>query len=271
MRRDRAVLAAGGLAVLLLVTALLPLDAVGNDLADRFAGPSAAHPLGTDHLGRDVLARLAAGARLSIGFTLVAVTACALIGTALGLAAGHRGGAVAHGLQRVVDVLVAVPSIVVALVLAALLDPGPLTLLVAVVASGWTPFARLAAGLAVRETGTDYVRSATALGAGPGRIVLRHVLPNAIRPLVAHAVLRVASTLLTVSGLSFLGLGPQPPTAEWGAMLDEARPYLFVRPGLVLAPAVAIVGVALVVTLAGRSLERRWSRDGDFRATPPHT
>jgi peptide/nickel transport system permease protein len=263
----RALAAAAVLGAVLLVAALLPLDAVTTDLEHRFAGPSPAHPLGTDHLGRDVLARLAAGARLSVGFTLVAVALCALLGTAAGLAAGYRGGVAAQALQRVVDVLVAVPSIVVALVLATMLDPGLGTLLVAVVATGWTPFARLAGALAVREAGTDYVRGARALGARPARIVARHILPNAIRPLVAHAFLRFAATLLTIAGLSFLGLGPQPPTPEWGAMLDEARPYLFVRPGLVLAPAVAVVGVALVVTLVGRGLERRWAERGDFRVT----
>ncbi len=258
-------MALGALVIVLVVVGLLPFDAVGNDLANRFAPPSPTHPLGTDHLGRDVAARLAAGTRLSVGFTVVAVAVCAVIGTGLGMVAGFRGGIAAQALTRVVDVLVAVPSIVFALVLTAVLSPGTLTLLVAVVVTGWTPFARLALGLTVREAGTDYVRSATALGAGPGRIVFRHILPNAIRPLTAHAFLRFASTLLTIAGLSFLGLGPQPPTPEWGAMLDEARPYLFLRPGLVLAPAAAIVGVALVVTLVGRALERRWGEPDVFR------
>ena len=264
-------MAPAALAAVLLVAALLPLDAVGNDLANRFDPPTMAHPLGTDHLGRDVLARLAAGTRLSVGFTVVAVGLCASIGTALGLLAGYRGGFAAQALTRVVDVLVAVPSIVLALVLTTLLSPGTTTLLIAVVATGWTPFARLAQGLTVREAGTDHVRSATALGAGPARIVFRHVLPHAIRPLTAHAFLRFAATLLTIAGLSFLGLGPQPPTPEWGAMLDEARPYLFLRPGLVLAPAVAIVGVALVVTLAGRTLERLWAEPDVFRSALGHT
>ncbi|WP_219413383.1 ABC transporter permease [Pseudonocardia nigra] len=246
-------------ALALLVGALLPFDAVATDLSDRFAGPSLAHPLGTDHLGRDALARLAAGARLSVGFTLLAVAISAVAGTALGLLAGYRGGWPAQVLQRIVDVLIAVPSIVIGLVLAAVLRPGVTTLLLAVLVTGWTPFARLAAGLAVREAGAEYVTGAVALGAGDARILARHILPNAVRPLTAHACLRFANTLLAVAGLSFLGLGPQPPTPEWGAMLNEARPYLFLRPGLVLVPAVAIVGVALLVTLLGRALDRRWN------------
>ncbi|MHA6628001.1 ABC transporter permease [Pseudonocardia sichuanensis] len=260
MRRVPPLVAvAAGVGVLLLVAALLPLDALGNDLAHRFAPPSPAHPLGTDHLGRDVLARLAAGTRISVGFTVLAVAVCAVLGTTAGLVAGYRGGAAAQVLGRFVDVLVAVPSLVVGLVLATVLRPGVTTLLLAVLVTGWTPFARLAMGLAVREAGAEYVQGAFAIGATDGRILARHVLPNAIRPLTAHACMRFAHTLLAVAGLSFLGLGPQPPTPEWGAMLNEARPYLFLRPGLVLVPAAAIVGVALVVVLLGRSLERRWA------------
>lgn len=259
MRRRLPAVALGVLVAVLLAAAVAPLDAVGTDLANRFAGPSPAHPLGTDHLGRDVLARIAAGTRISVGFTLLAVAASALIGTAAGMLAGYRGGLAVEMVQRTVDVLVAVPSIVVALVLASILPPGGGTLLLAVVATGWTPFARLALALTARERGTDYVRGAEALGAGPGRVVARHILPNAIRPLTAHLFLRVASTLLAVAGLSFLGLGPQPPTPEWGAMLDEARPYLFARPGLVLAPAAAVVVVATAAVLVGRALERRWA------------
>ncbi len=265
MRAHAPAVALAVLAAVLLVAAVLPVDALTTDLANRFAPPSPAHPLGTDHLGRDVLARMAAGTRLSVGFAVAAVAVSAVAGTIAGLLAGYVGGVAAQALQRVVDVLVAIPAIVVGLVLVTVLPPGPLTLLLAVVATGWTPFARLAVGLAVRERATGYVRSAVALGAAPWRIVTRHVLPNAIRPLAAHAFLRFAGTLLAISGLSFLGLGPQPPTPEWGSMLDEARPHLFVRPGLVLVPAVAIVGVALVVTLAGRALEHRWADAGLFR------
>nr|WP_239029436.1 ABC transporter permease [Pseudonocardia acidicola] len=246
---------------MLLVAALLPLDAVGTDLAHRFAGPSFAHPLGTDHLGRDVFARLAAGTRFSVGFTLVAVVVCALLGTGTGLLAGYAGGAVAQALQRTIDVLIAVPSIVLGLVLATILQPGPGALLLAVIITGWTPFARLAYQLTVREAAREYVEGAVAIGAGRARIAFRHILPNAARPLTAHACLRFANVLLSIAGLSFLGLGAQPPTPEWGAMLAEGRTYLFVAPTLVLAPGAAVVGVALFVTLLGRALERRWSSE----------
>jgi len=247
------------LAVLLLVAGFLPVDALTTNLADRFAGPSLAHPLGTDNLGRDVLARLVAGTRLSVWFTLLAVLICAVVGTLLGLLAGYAGGAVGQLLQRVLDVLVAVPTVIVGLVVAAVREPGPATLLIAVLLTGWTPFARLAYQLTVRERAREYVEGAVALGAGPGRITLVHILPNAVRPLTAHACLRFANVLLSLAGLSFLGLGAQPPTPEWGAMLAEGRQYLFAAPQLVLLPGAAVVGVALLVTVLGRRLEGRWS------------
>ncbi|WP_250548882.1 ABC transporter permease [Pseudonocardia sp. H11422] len=248
-----------GAVLVLLVVALLPVDAVTNDLANRLAPPSPAHPLGTDHLGRDLLARIAAGTRLSVGFTLLAVTVCALVGTIAGMLAGYLGGPGATLLLRIVDVLVAVPAVILGLVLAAVLQPGLRTLLLAVVVTGWTPFARLAYQLTLREAGSGHVESAIALGAGPGRVVFGHILRAVVRPLLAHGCLRFANTLLAIAGLSFLGLGAQPPTPEWGAMLAEGRQYLFSAPGLVLAPAVAVLAVALLVTLLGRALERRWT------------
>jgi peptide/nickel transport system permease protein len=178
----------------------------------------------------------------------------------LGLLAGWAGRAVGQAFQRLIDVLVSIPAIVVGLVVVAADDdpPGMGTLLLAVVLVGWTPFARLTFQLALAERGREYVEGAVALGAGTGRIVFRHVLPNLLRPLGAHVCLRFANVLLSIAGLSFLGLGAQPPTPEWGAMLAEGRQYMFVAPQLVLLPALAVVGSALAVTMFGRYLERRW-------------
>jgi peptide/nickel transport system permease protein len=250
-----------GVAVVVLAAAaawLLPLDGLATDLTDRFAAPSLAHPLGTDHLGRDVLARLVDGAWISVGLTGVALAVCTVLGTAAGLLSGYAGGVVAGLLQRAVDVLVAIPAIVVGLVIAAVGGPGTGTLLLAVLVTGWSPFARLAHHLTVRERAREYVEGAVAIGAGPVRIAVRHVLPNALRPLVAHACLRFANVLLSIAGLSFLGLGVQPPTPEWGVMLAEGRQFMFLAPQLVLLPATAIVVAATFVTVLGRRLERRW-------------
>jgi peptide/nickel transport system permease protein len=250
-----------GVAVVVLAVAaawLLPLDGLATDLTDRFAAPSLAHPLGTDHLGRDVLARLVDGAWISVGLTGVALAVCTVLGTAAGLLSGYAGGVVAGLLQRAVDVLVAIPAIVVGLVIAAVGGPGTGTLLLAVLVTGWSPFARLAHHLTVRERAREYIEGAVAIGAGPVRIAVRHVLPNALRPLVAHACVRFANVLLSIAGLSFLGLGVQPPTPEWGVMLAEGRQFMFLAPQLVLLPATAIVVAATFITVLGRRLERRW-------------
>ncbi len=237
---------------------LLPLDPVATDLTHRFAAPSFAHPLGTDHLGRDVFARLADGAWISVGLTAVALAVCAVLGTAAGLLSGYGGGVAAGFVQRGVDVLAAIPTIIVGLVIAAVREPGTATLLLAVLVTGWSPFARLAHHLTLRERAREYVEGAMAIGAGPVRIAVRHVLPNALRPLVAHACMRFANVLLSIAGLSFLGLGVQPPTPEWGVMLAEGRQFMFLAPQLVLVPAAAIVVAATCVTVLGRRLERRW-------------
>lgn len=260
-RRTQRTLQIGAVALLgvLVLLALLPLDPTTNDLSQRFAGPSLEHPLGTDQLGRDTLARLAAGARISVGFTLVVLAVCAVTGTLAGVLAGWVGRAVGQVFQRTIDVLVAIPAVLIGLVVVAASGgaPGLWSLLVALVVTGWTPFARLTHQLVVRERSREYVEGAVAIGAGPGRIAFRHVLPNLRRPLLAHLCLRFANILLTVAGLSFLGLGPQPPTPEWGAMLAEGRQFMFNAPQLVVLPAVAVVGTALVVTGIGRAFERR--------------
>jgi peptide/nickel transport system permease protein len=254
MKRVWVVLVVAGAAI----AWLLPLDPVATDLTDRFAGPSFVHPLGTDHLGRDVFARLADGASISVGLTAVALAVCAVLGTAAGLLSGYGGGVAAGFVQRGVDVLAAIPTIIVGLVIAAVREPGTATLLLAVLVTGWSPFARLAHHLTLRERAREYVEGAVAIGAGPVRIAVRHVLPNALRPLVAHACMRFANVLLSIAGLSFLGLGVQPPTPEWGVMLAEGRQFMFLAPQLVLVPAAAIVVAATCVTVLGRRLERHW-------------
>lgn len=247
---------AGGAALFALAAVLGPLlgDPDDADFAAILAGPSPAHPLGTDQLGRDLLLRLLAGAQLTLGISVVTVLVTGTVGIASGMAAGYRDGPGARILLRTVDVLAALPTVLFGLLAAAVLGPGIGSLLVAVWLIGWTPFARQAYQLTVTEKGRDYVEGAVALGAGPVRVLVRHVARNLAPPLLAHACVRFAATLLTVSGLSFLGLGAAPPTAEWGAMVAEGREYLFVAPHVVLVPSVAVVAVAVLVTVAGRRI-----------------
>jgi len=246
---------------LLIVAGLWPVDALDQDLTNRLAPPSWSAPLGTDQLGRDVLARLLGGIRWSIGVTAIALTGCAVLGVAIGLTAGYRRGWTAQLMLSGIDVLVSVPAVVFGLILAAALGPGLPALVLAVLLVGWTTFARLSYQLTVREASLPYVEAAVAIGARPARILGRHILPNTARPLIAHSCVQFANVLLAVAGLSFLGLGAQPPTPEWGAMLAEGRRYLYTAPWLVLSPGAAIVGVAAAVTVLGRVLQHRWSTD----------
>lgn len=255
MRRALVLLAA--VAGVLAVAPLLLPDPVATDFAAILAPPSAAHLLGADHLGRDVLARLVSGAQLTLGISVASVLVTGTVGIALGLLAGYRDGPAARVLLRFVDLLAGLPVVLFGLLAAVVIGPGIGSLLAAVWLVGWTPFARQTYQLTVGEAGLGYVRAATALGAGTARILTHHVGRNIAPPLVAHACARFAGTLLTVSGLSFLGLGVSPPTPEWGAMVAEGREYLFAAPHVVLAPSLAVVVVAGAAIAAGRRLGRQ--------------
>jgi peptide/nickel transport system permease protein len=241
------------LAALLLLPFALP-DPNAADFAAVLHGPSLAHPFGTDQLGRDVAARLVAGARLTLGLSLATVLLTGLVGVAVGMAAAAVGGPLGAFVVRTADMLAALPTVLFGLLATVVLGPGLPSLLIAVCAVGWTPFARQAHLLTVREAGSGYVEGAVALGATRSRVLREHVARNVSRPLLAHACVRFAGTLLTVSGLSFLGLGVQPPTAEWGAMVAEGREYLFGAPHVVLAPSIAVVVTAAAATVLGRRL-----------------
>ena len=256
VRRRGTVVAAGALLGTLLLS-LLPWDTTSQDLARRFEGPSAEHLLGTDQLGRDLLARLVVGARLSLGLTAVLVVVVAVGGSALGVVAARLGGVVAGGVDRLVEVLVAVPTIIVGLALAAVLGPGVVALAAAVLVGGWTPYARVARNLTSGVLRSGWVTASVALGAGGGHVLRRSVLPHVVRPLLALACLRFADVLLALAGLSFLGLGVQPPTPEWGAMVADGRQHLFTAPRLLVAPAVAVVLATVCVGVLGRAVDRR--------------
>ncbi|MFP5019561.1 ABC transporter permease [Pseudonocardia phyllosphaerae] len=254
-RRVPVAVTAVVLPVLLLGPLLLP-DPDAVDFGALLAGPSAAHPLGTDQLGRDLLARLVDGGRLTIGLSAVTVLLTGLFGVLVGLVAAAAGAA-GRVVMRFVDVLAALPVVLFGLLTAVALGPGVLSLVLAVGLIGWTPFARQAYALAVTESVRDYVGAAVALGAGPVRVLALHVGRNVVPPLLAHAAVRFAGTLLTVSGLSFLGLGVQPPTPEWGAMVAEGREYLFAAPRVVLVPSIAVVLTAGAVLWWGRRADQR--------------
>ncbi|MEM7091688.1 MAG: ABC transporter permease [Actinomycetota bacterium] len=226
------------------------------DLGNRFARPSFDTPLGTDELGRDLLTRIIAGAFITIGAATIALIATAIIGTLLGTLAAWRGGSAGTALMLATDSIVAVPEIVVALIAVSILGTNLTALMVAVIAAGWLPFARLSFEIVGRLMASDYVVAAQMTGVGPGRLITYTLLPNAARPLIAHAFLRFPGKLLLLSGLSFLGLGPQPPTAEWGAMLARGVDELERHPWVPLMPGLAIVVTGYAAASVGRRIEQ---------------
>lgn len=236
---------------------LTPHDPNQQTLAQRLAPPSAAQWLGADQLGRDLLARILYGGRASLWLAALAVLLSGAIGVIIGLVAGRNGGWFDEFVMRLVDVLIVFPGIVLALVIAALLKPGFGSLLLALTITGWTTYARLARALTLEVLARPFIEAALAVGLSERRLLLRHVLPNISGPLLAMTFLRFGHTLLTVAALSYLGVGVQPPTPDWGAMLAEAQPYMQRAPRLLLAPSLLIFLTALSVTLIGQGLTLR--------------
>lgn len=240
--------------VAILGPELLGADPMTQDLSNRLQPPSLAHPFGTDRLGRDVFARIVHGARVSLGIA-VAVTAIRLVlGVAVGLLAGYTGGWTDELLMRVVDLLFAFPGIVLALVIAGIAGPSLTNVLFALAVVGWGTYARVVRSevLSVRER--DYVTASRLSGTPHHRIVLEHVLPNVLGPTIVLATLDIGTVVLATAGLSFLGLGAQPPTPEWGTMIAAGRHYLQTAWWLVNVPGLAIVVTVLGFTLLGDGL-----------------
>jgi peptide/nickel transport system permease protein len=246
--------------VLLLTPWIAPYPPEAQDLANRLAPPGGDHLLGTDQLGRDVLSRLMYGGRFSMTIAAIATVISGVVGTVLGIVCARVRGALDEIVMRTTDVLLAFPEMIVAMFLVAILGPGYGTLVLALVIGGWTPFARLARGLAMEISSRDFIEAADALGFSRRFIIFRHILPNALSPIMAHASLRFGHKLITVGALSFLGLGVQPPASDWGSMLADGQPYMTRAAGLVLYPGLTIFITALAVTLIGQGLNARRSR-----------
>lgn len=253
--------AAAVLALALAAALLAPLVPAGAgervDLGRRLLPPSSAPPLGTDELGRSVLARLLHGATVSLGVAGAAVLLSAALGSLLGLLAGERGGALDAGLGGLVDLVLAFPGLLLAVALAAVLGPSAWNTVIALSAVGWVPYARLARAEARRVATLDFVAAARAAGARPARVLGRHLLPNVAAPLVVQATLHLAGAILAESALSFLGLGVPPPAPSWGAMLAAGRTHVLDAPHAILAPAAAILVVVLATNVLGDALVDR--------------
>ena len=257
--RDRTVVA-GALIVGFVVAAgvaapfVAPYDPAKVDARAILAPPSGEHWLGTDNLGRDVFSRLVYGARWSLGAAAVAAAAIVLIGVTVGLIAGYAGGLVDEVLMRLVDVLLAFPSLVLALAIVGMLGPSLRNVMIGMVAVWWVDYARVIRGLTVGVREREFVASAHCAGASAAHVVVRHVLPNVIPLVIVLATLELGGLMLAISGLSFLGLGAQPPTPEWGTMLNDGRPFFQRAPQLMLYPGLAITLVVVGCNLIGDGL-----------------
>jgi peptide/nickel transport system permease protein len=229
-------------------------DPLAVDVPHRLAPFSWAHPLGTDSLGRDMLSRTINGGRTSVALTLAVTMLISVLGVTLGVLAGMRGGIIDSGVMRLVEIVQAVPLVIVGIVAVRLLGGGPVELILVLAMLGWTGQARVvrAATLSLRERA--FVESSRAVGCGRIRIAFRHILPNLLSPVVIIATLEVGRILLILSTLSFLGFGARPPHPEWGSMLADARSFFFVAPRLLIIPGVAIFIVALSANLFGEGL-----------------
>ncbi len=247
------------LVVVLLLAGLtapwLPLDDPTQiSLSDKMLPPSLENPLGTDHLGRDTFSRIVHGARMTLLAAAATLALSMTIALAVGLVSGYHGGWPDTALMGVVDLLLAFPSLILALAVAGALGPGLFNVLLAVGAVWWVGHARIIRGITLGARQMEYVTAARATGAGNLRIILRHIAPNILGPIIVIASLDVGWIILGIAGLNFLGLGAQPPTPEWGAMLNDARPYLQTAPRLLLLPGLAIFVAVLGFNLLGDGL-----------------
>jgi len=253
-----------GLAALVILAAVALLAAFGpllwtiapeaTDPLHGLAGPSGAHPLGTDELGRDMLSRLLHGSRVTLLVGLAAMLAAIVIGVLVGAVAGFRGGWIDGLLMRFTDAMLAVPAFFFILVVITVLGPGVATLILVIGVLSWMPVARVVYGETLRWKTAEFVVAAESLGVGGPRLLLRHILPQAVPSLIVSATLGVAFAILTESAVSYLGLGVQPPLPSRGNMLQRAQLYVFTAPALAIYPGLAITIVVLAFNFLGDGL-----------------
>lgn len=233
---------------------LAPFDPAVQQLPLRLAGPTVSHPFGLDELGRDILARVLAGARISFLVGLTVVTISASVGTLLGALAGYFGGRLDDVISRIIDTLLAFPGLLLAIALVAVLGPSLGNVLFALTIIGWVGYARVVRGQVLRTRELEYVHAARALGAGTARLLWHHVIPTAIPVVVVQATLGMAGAIIGEAALSFLGLGVQPPTPSWGTMLNGGRAHLLDAPHVTMFPGLAIALLVLGFNFLGDGL-----------------
>jgi ABC-type dipeptide/oligopeptide/nickel transport system permease subunit len=259
LRRNRFALIATVYLVFLVGVALLSLvwtpyrmSAIG--LAQIYSGPSAAHPLGADELGRDILSRLMVGAQVSLVVGVGTQILVLAVGVPLGLIAGYYKGALDTALSFVINVFYGIPDILLAMILVFILGPSLTNIIIAIVATRWMDMARLARGQALSLREREFVEAGRAAGARPGKMLFGHILPNALGPIIVQATLGIPAAILFEAFLSFLGVGVQPPTPSWGSMANEGVQAIQYAPHMVLAPSIALSITLMAFNFLGDGL-----------------
>jgi peptide/nickel transport system permease protein len=225
-----------------------------QSLADRLQPPSAAHWLGTDELGRDVFSRLLYGGRITLGMVVAVVLLVAPLGLAIGCVAGYAGGVLDRLLMRATDIFLAFPRLILALAFVAAIKPGVTSAIFAIALTAWPPYARLARAETLTFRGADFIAATRLTGASAGRIVFRHIAPLCLPSLVVRVTLDMSSIILTAASLGFLGMGAQPPSPEWGAMIATARRFILAQWWVPTIPGIAIFVASLAFNLLGDGL-----------------
>ena len=251
-------LIAGWAFVALFAPWIAPYDPIAQDVSNALRAPSLAHPFGTDNFGRDVLSRVLWGTRIDLAMGVGGVLAPLVIGCVIGLVAGYFGGIVDTLLMRLLDVTISFPFFVLMIAIISILGPGLASFYIALALVGWVTYARLARARTLALKHADFVAAGQILGFGSGRIMLRHILPNAALPVVVFAMSDIVLTILLGSSLSYLGLGAQPPLAEWGVMIAEGQNFISTAWWISLFPGLAIVLLALGFSLTGDGLAARF-------------
>lgn len=249
------------LGAVIFVAVFAPLlsdyDPIQTDLPNSLQPPSVLHLLGTDNFGRDILARLLHGARVDLQIGVIPTAATFLLGLGIGTAAGFYGGAADGVLMRLVDIFMAFPFYVLVIAIVAMLGPGLTNMYLAMVLAGWVAYARVIRGEILVAKNVEYIQAARALGASDLRVIKGHLLPNVVTVAVIFSMSDVVLNILLGGALSFLGLGVQPPTPEWGLMIAEGRDFLLTSPAMVVFPGLALLWVGIAFNLLGDGLTDR--------------
>ena len=246
------------IAVLIILACFAPFithsDPLKVNMNEKLQGVSTAHVMGTDQLGRDMFSRVLYGARVSITASLSVVVICMSFGTLVGSIAGYYGGIIDEIIMRAVDIIMAFPSFILPIAIAGVLGPSVSNIIFAMTITSWVGYARMMRSSVLSIKHIDFVEAAKAMGSSKVKIIWRHIIPNAVQPLVVYAAFNASHTILAISGLSFIGLGAQPPTPEWGAMLKEAVTFVATSPHLFIFPGIMVMLTVLGFNLIGDGL-----------------